>query len=69
MLYRKRGRQPTDGGSKLVNSAFERGDELQGQRPRKQLVRMDADFCARMERAIQHGTETREAAGGRASAR
>jgi hypothetical protein len=63
MLYRKRGRQPTDGGSKLVNSAFERGDELQGQWPRHQLVRMDADFCERLE----CGSETREGAAGLAS--
>jgi|AmaraimetP72IA01_FD_contig_31_8741674_length_426_multi_17_in_0_out_0_1 hypothetical protein len=67
MLYRKRGRQPTDGGSKLVNSAFERGDELQGQWPRHQLVRMDADFCERLECAIERGSETREGAAGLAS--
>jgi len=66
MLYRKRGRQPTDGGSKLVNSAFERGDEL-SQWPRQQLVRMDAKFCERLERAIERGSETRESAAGLAS--
>jgi len=60
MFYRKPGGQPTLDGSKLVNAGYERGDELQGQWPREQLVRVDADFCARMERAIERGLEKRE---------
>jgi hypothetical protein len=37
----------------------EPGDELVGGWPREQLIRMDADFCAAMERAISRGLERR----------
>jgi hypothetical protein len=33
------------------------GDEAVGTWPREQLVRMDADFCERMNRAIAAGKE------------
>ena len=58
-MYRKpgNGKAPTNGGSKLVNSAFERGDEQVGNWPREQLLKMDARFVERMERAIERGLE------------
>jgi len=45
--------------SKLAAADCEPGDELQGGWTQAQLVRMDADFCERMERAIARGLERR----------
>jgi len=39
------------------------GDEQNGEWPREQLERMDANFCAAMERAIERGFEHRDSAG------
>ena len=49
--------QPTLGRSKLQNEANEACDEVVAGWPRDQLVRMDARFCERLERAIATGTE------------
>jgi hypothetical protein len=56
-VYHKRHAPPTFGLSKLQNSATEPGDELQGDYTREQLVKMDARFCERLERAIDRGLE------------
>jgi hypothetical protein len=55
--YHKPYQQPTLGRSKLQNEASEPGDELVGDWPRDALIRMDARFCARLERAIARGKE------------
>lgn len=44
MLYRKPGKQPINGGSKLVNAAYERGDEQEGGWPRDALLEMDRKY-------------------------
>jgi len=41
MLYRKPGKQPINGGSKLVNAAYDRVDEQKGCWPRDALLEMD----------------------------
>src|SRR6516225_1872025 len=41
----------------LQRAAFEPGDEQHGGWPRAALMRMDARFCAAMERAIARGLE------------
>jgi len=53
----KRDDPPTFGRSKLQTAMGEPGDELVGEWPREQLVRMDMRFCARLERAIARGKE------------
>jgi hypothetical protein len=53
----KRHAPPTFGLSKLQNGASEPGDELQGDYTREQLMRMNARFCDRLERAIASGKE------------
>ena len=56
-MNHKRDDPPTFGLSKLQNEASEPGDELVGDWPRDALIRMDARFCARLERAIARGKE------------
>ena len=55
--YHKRHEQPCDGRSQLATAPCEPGDEQQGTWPRDQLMRMDARFCERLERAIARGKE------------
>jgi hypothetical protein len=56
-VYHKPHDPPTLGRSKLQNGASEPGDELVGEWPRDQLVRMDEKFCRTVERAIASGKE------------
>ena len=50
------GRKP-DSNSKLKTTPLEPGDEQIGEWPHDRLVRMDARFCKRLERAIANGEE------------
>ena len=50
-------RSPCDGRSQLATAPCEPGDEQEGTWPRDQLMRMDARFCERLERAIARGKE------------
>jgi hypothetical protein len=45
------------GRSVLANAPSAPGDERSGDYTPAQLLRMDAKFCARMERAIERGLE------------
>jgi hypothetical protein len=45
------------GGSLLARAPTEPDDAQQGEWPRKKLLKMDAEFCAAMERAISRGLE------------
>jgi hypothetical protein len=55
------------GRSVLANEAFKPGDEVVGDYSRERLIKMDAKFCAAMERAIAHGLERRPDAERRAA--
>ena len=50
------------GGSVLVRTEPQPGDEQEGGWSRARLLRMDADFVAAMERAFKRGKESRQAA-------
>jgi hypothetical protein len=47
------------GRSALASAPYEPGDERSGDYTREQLLRMDARFVARMQKAIEHGLERR----------
>lgn len=58
MAYHKSDDNPfMCGRSVLANAPFEPGDERSGDYTREQLLRMDAKFCERMQRAIERGLE------------
>jgi hypothetical protein len=45
------------GRSALASAPYQPGDEVVGEYTRERLIKMDAKFCERMQRAIERGLE------------